>query len=77
MPLTIPVYVVRIKPEGGRVVHLSAWPDVYAAKYEATRWEQDTKIPHDYVNGTLTVEEDAHALAAHEEVATNVALCSD
>jgi hypothetical protein len=68
---SIPVYVVRIhRPDGAEI--LSAWPDVYGAKFEATRWEQDSKIKHDYVRGVLTVEEGADALVAHEEVAAHV-----
>lgn len=28
---------------------LSIWPDVYGARWESSRWEQDSKIKHDYV----------------------------
>lgn len=56
----VPVYVVRKYPEGkpaeGEVKPceiVSAWADVYAAKHEAMRWEQDTKVAHDYVEGVL------------------------
>ncbi len=55
-----PVYVVRKYPEGipalgenKPAVIVSAWLDVYEAKHEAARWEQDSKIPHDYVEGVL------------------------
>lgn len=34
---------------------LSAWTDIYAAKYEAARWEQDSKVPHRYVTATLVL----------------------
>jgi hypothetical protein len=56
----IPVYVVRRFPEGvpamgedKPVEIVSAWSDVYAAKHEASRWEQDTKVAHDYIEGVL------------------------
>lgn len=46
--------VRRLDAEGP--VTLSAWPDEYTAKYEASRWEQDSKQPHDYVEGILLVK---------------------
>jgi len=57
----VPVYVVRKYPEGKPAGEndpkpcevVSAWADVYAAKHEASRWEQDSKIPHDYIEGVL------------------------
>lgn len=51
----VPVYVVRRFPEGREKppVLVSAWADIYDAKHEALRWEQDTKVPYDYVEGVL------------------------
>ncbi len=50
----IKVWIVRRKnKESGRMEAISAWPDVYDAKFEADRWEQDSKIPHDYIPGSL------------------------
>jgi len=44
----VQVYVVRrLDPNG--IVLLSAWFDPYAAKFERNRWEEDSKVPHDYV----------------------------
>lgn len=53
----VPVYVVRKFSEGRNKppVIVSAWADVYEAKYEATRWEQDSKVPYDYVEGVLVL----------------------
>ena len=50
-------YVVRRYPEGCDKPFeiLSAWTDVYAAKHEASRWEQDSKVPHDYVEGVIVL----------------------
>lgn len=49
------VYIVRKFTQGPeqKPEILSAWTDEYAAKHESTRWEQDTKIKHDYVRGWL------------------------
>ena len=65
----IPVYVVRKFPEGPPAMGedkpfeiLSAWTDVYAAKHEAARWEQDSKIPHDYCEGVLILAPHRHLL---------------
>jgi hypothetical protein len=52
------VYVARRRMPDGSMGVLSAWPDVYEAKFEALRWEQDMKIEHDYVEGVLTLEEE-------------------
>ncbi len=35
---------------------LSAWPNPYAARYESNRLEEETKIPHIVVEGTLGVD---------------------
>lgn len=55
----VPCFVVRRypHPEGraGEFEVVSAWTDIYAAKHEATRWEQDTKVPHDYVEGVIVL----------------------
>jgi hypothetical protein len=57
-----PVWVVRKFPEGRDKppVIISAWEDVYAAKHEAQRWESDSKVPHDYVEGVLIIAEHKH-----------------
>jgi hypothetical protein len=51
------VFIVRKFTQGPeqKPEILSAWTDEYAAKYEASRWEQDSKIKHDYVRGSLVV----------------------
>ncbi len=49
----VKVYVVRIHNPGQEPQFVSAWPDSYAAKFEALRWETDSKIPHDYIDGVL------------------------
>jgi hypothetical protein len=58
----ITVYVVRRPLHGERVV-VSAWPDEYAAKFEANRWSQDYKEDWDYVEGSLYTEDDPDATA--------------
>lgn len=35
---------------------LSSWTDPYAAKHEAQRWEEDSKIPHEVIPGNLDIE---------------------
>jgi len=50
------VWVVRRFDDPVSPTILSAWSDVYDAKFEATRWEQNSKIKHDYVEGELTVD---------------------
>jgi hypothetical protein len=40
--------VRRHDPKHGIIMH-SAWPDIYQAKFEAARWEQEDKVTHDYV----------------------------
>ena len=65
--MRLPVYVVREKNEG-EVKVLSAWSDVYAAKYEAARWEQDSKIEHDYIEGVLEIEDKSYGSEASEVV---------
>ena len=54
MTIAIPVYVVRRYGKDGIEI-LSAWPDTYEAKFEADRWEQDSKVRHDYVKGELVI----------------------
>ena len=56
--MTLGVFVVL---KGAEV--LSAWPNEYAAKFEAQRWEQDLKVTHDYVPGVLILEEVTDAAA--------------
>lgn len=41
---------------------VSAWTDVYKAKFEAARWKQDSKIPHDYVEGNLQLQDDVEPI---------------
>jgi hypothetical protein len=53
-PVTVDVFVVRQKV-GGEWQIVSAWVDEYAAKHEALRWTQDTKVPHDYVPGKVVL----------------------
>ena len=48
-------YIVRRKEVDGHTI-LSAWPDEFEAKYEAARWEQDSKVSHDYIEGVLLTE---------------------
>lgn len=52
------VYIVRKFTQGPEQTPeiLSAWTNEYAAKHEATRWEQDSKIRHDYVRGWIGFE---------------------
>lgn len=52
--ISIPVYIVRRYGQDNVEV-LSAWPDEYEAKFEADRWAQDSKVLHDYTEGTLVV----------------------
>jgi hypothetical protein len=53
----VPVFIVRKFTHGTQQPPeiLSAWADEYAAKFEANRWMQDSKIPHDYVTGVLLI----------------------
>jgi hypothetical protein len=64
--------VRRLEADGP--VTLSAWPDEYAAKYEASRWEQDSKMPHDYIEGILLVKvkEEVDGVATEEPAAASV-----
>jgi hypothetical protein len=55
-----PVYVVRRLVPSHEPEIVSAWADIYAAKFEAQRWETDTKIPHDFVEGVIIIA--PHAL---------------
>jgi hypothetical protein len=53
----IDIYAVRAKDPGtGKMIVVSAWTDVYRAKFEAARWEQDLKTPYDYVRATLILK---------------------
>lgn len=47
------VYVVRDK--FGHVI--SAWPDVYEAKFEQGKWEEMHKVPYEVVVGELEISE--------------------
>lgn len=56
------VYVVRAKdPVTGKMLPVSAWVDPYHAKFEADRWEYDTKVPYDHVPGRLVLEDVPYA----------------
>lgn len=54
MKISFPVYAVL----NGEGTVVSAWSDVYHAKFEADRWTYDLKENWSYVPATLVLEED-------------------
>lgn len=48
--------VFLVQPDGTKVLH-SAWPDVYHARFEARRWEENDKKPYVYEAGQLILSE--------------------
>lgn len=54
MKISFPVYAVL----NGEGTVVSAWADVYGAKFEADRWSYDLKENWTYVPATLVLEED-------------------
>lgn len=54
----VPVFVVRkivLKDGKFQAEILSAWTDRYYAKHEAQRWEEDSKVAHDVIEGVLVL----------------------
>jgi len=54
-PQKVAVFVVCRCLRGEQATVISAWADKYAAKFEADRWEQDSKTPHMYTEGWLVL----------------------